>query len=274
MKSILFPTDFSETAHNAFEFALHLAEDLGAEIKLLHVVPEKHYLQPYYTAPFIDVLNQERMDAALMRFEEYQEEAQTSLSKGVPVSVFLETGRAETVIESMSKNVDLIIMGTQGIRSSNEKVFGSVTAHTLQLAKCPVLSIPSPVKYNGIDHIMYASSHKDEDPVKEMMEFSEAFDAKLSFVHVELSEKTDKEFAYASYEKLVEGKNHSRIVGWYNFTHADVYGGLTTFINQNGVDIIAMLTRKRDLFGRLFEKSHTQEMALYSLTPLMVFQTE
>ena len=37
MKRILFPTDFSETANNAFEYALEMAKHLGAEFIVLHV---------------------------------------------------------------------------------------------------------------------------------------------------------------------------------------------------------------------------------------------
>ena len=37
MKKILFPTDFSNTAQNAFVYALKLAEALDAELDLMHV---------------------------------------------------------------------------------------------------------------------------------------------------------------------------------------------------------------------------------------------
>jgi nucleotide-binding universal stress UspA family protein len=37
MKKILFPTDFSQTANNAFVYALQFAASMGAEIITLHV---------------------------------------------------------------------------------------------------------------------------------------------------------------------------------------------------------------------------------------------
>ena len=37
MKNILFPTDFSEAANNAFVYALKLAEQFDAKITTLHV---------------------------------------------------------------------------------------------------------------------------------------------------------------------------------------------------------------------------------------------
>ena len=36
MKKILYPTDFSETAENAFIFALQIADHLGASVITLH----------------------------------------------------------------------------------------------------------------------------------------------------------------------------------------------------------------------------------------------
>lgn len=53
VKKILVPTDFSETSHNAFEYAIHLADDLGASIIVLHTyqqVPiEASHLPPGFT---------------------------------------------------------------------------------------------------------------------------------------------------------------------------------------------------------------------------------
>ena len=37
MKKILFPTDFSETANNAFVYVLEMAKTFKAEVLVLHV---------------------------------------------------------------------------------------------------------------------------------------------------------------------------------------------------------------------------------------------
>ena len=37
MKKLLFPTDFSETANNAFVYALKMAKSIDAEVIVLHV---------------------------------------------------------------------------------------------------------------------------------------------------------------------------------------------------------------------------------------------
>src|SRR4051812_7903078 len=50
MKKILFPTDFSKASCNAFVYALHLAEKVGAEIITLHV-----YQFPVLDSNYIDV---------------------------------------------------------------------------------------------------------------------------------------------------------------------------------------------------------------------------
>jgi len=47
IKTILFPTDFSEAAGKAFEYALFLAESHNAELTLLHVVDQLHGFTHY-----------------------------------------------------------------------------------------------------------------------------------------------------------------------------------------------------------------------------------
>src|SRR3954467_14131132 len=59
MKKILFPTDFSPTANNAFVYALKLAKNIGAEIITVHVyeIPNIDYIDvPTYLMEVYDTV--------------------------------------------------------------------------------------------------------------------------------------------------------------------------------------------------------------------------
>ena len=51
----------------------------------------------------------------------------------------------------------------------------------------------------------------------------------------------------------------------------DVNEGIETFMSSNAVDMVAMITRKNDLFSRLFSKSKTREMMMHTSIPIFAF---
>src|SRR5690554_1951361 len=78
MKNILFPTDFSQTADNAFIYALHLAKSLGADLHILHT-----YSMPIVSGLGIEsseVVQQVYENVELTSFEKFKDKA-TELRK-------------------------------------------------------------------------------------------------------------------------------------------------------------------------------------------------
>ena len=81
MKTILFPTDFSPHANNAFAYALHMAELLGAELLLLHAYHYTNTGNFFIPAELIDGLNLEEKQKALTELKRYEQKIQQELKE-------------------------------------------------------------------------------------------------------------------------------------------------------------------------------------------------
>jgi len=139
-KNILVPTDLSEGAEQALDYACELAAKLGAKVHLLNVigiptlgVPE---LGVALTSTVIDQLiddNQKAIDAIADR-------KRSVVTLG---EVVLKTGDARDVINATAKelDIDLIIMGTHGRRGVARALLGSVAETVVRSAPCPVLTV-------------------------------------------------------------------------------------------------------------------------------------
>ena len=137
-KNILVPTDLSEGAEQALDYACELARTLGAQIHLLNVigipalgVPE---LGVALTASMIDELvvgNQDAMDRLA-------QSRSTQMGQ-----VMVRTGDARDVINQTAKElgVDLIVMGTHGRRGISRALLGSVAENVVRTAPCAVLTV-------------------------------------------------------------------------------------------------------------------------------------
>jgi nucleotide-binding universal stress UspA family protein len=138
-KQILVPTDLSEAAEQALDYACELARPLGAQIHLLNVisipalgVPE---LGVALTATMIDDLvveNQKALDRL----------AQTRCTDRLG-QVMVQTGDARDVINQVAKDlgIDLIVMGTHGRRGISRALMGSVAETVVRSAPCAVLTV-------------------------------------------------------------------------------------------------------------------------------------
>lgn len=140
-RTILVPTDLSEGAEEALDYACELAAKIGATVHLLNVigipalgVPE---MGVALTSTMIDSMiadNQNALDAIV---------ATKRPNFDVIGQALLRTGDARDVIDQTAKELgaDLIIMGTHGRRGLSRVLLGSVAESVVRTAPCAVLTV-------------------------------------------------------------------------------------------------------------------------------------
>jgi nucleotide-binding universal stress UspA family protein len=139
-KNILVPTDLSDCADEALDYACELAQKLDATLHLLHVigvpalgVPE---LGVAVTSSVIDSLIQDNQ-VALDKLASARR-GNTRIGE-----VMLRTGDARDTIDEAAREVaaDLIVMGTHGRHGISRALLGSITEAVIRTAPCPVLAV-------------------------------------------------------------------------------------------------------------------------------------
>lgn len=277
MKKILFPTDFSETANNAFIYALKFAEKLGASITTLHV-----YKLPDIKGAHLPNTLQEIYDSIdLEEFENYKDTVpvfhQTALAHGledIRMDHVMEKGdTVPTILRTAAEiQADMIIMGTTGATGIKEIFFGSIAGEVLENANCPVLAVPEQAVFDGsIDRIAITTEFSDEEKraLHKVLDFAELFGGTVFCVNVDTAHT---HFYTKRMEKLKEefaGHNNVEFVvleGEY------IYEPVNQFVTEHQIDILAMLTHKRSFFQELFKFSTTKSMAYHSRIPVLSIQ--
>jgi nucleotide-binding universal stress UspA family protein len=140
IKTILHPTDFSETSAQAFWVACAAARDYGARVVVTHVVNVQLYGNPAMgplIADPVDVEDELRRELEALRPPD----------PAVGVEHRLCRGDAATEIVALARELkaDLIVMGTHGRSGLGRLVLGSVAEAVLRRAPCPVLTVKAPV---------------------------------------------------------------------------------------------------------------------------------
>jgi nucleotide-binding universal stress UspA family protein len=139
IRRILYPTDFSENAAAAWPYALHMVEQLGARVLLLHVTPGP------YPAPetFLSAEQWGEIFAAHRREAEVQLGALASTAPEVKAEILVTRGVPFLEIARVAgeRKADLIVMGTHGRTGLAHTLMGSVAERVVRMAPCPVLTV-------------------------------------------------------------------------------------------------------------------------------------
>ena len=141
IRHILAPLDFSSPSLDAVEYAIQLANGLGAAVTLMHV------LEPisYDLDCGLGVVEQEAQKRD--HWNKQLAELQTFVTSfGLAADVEIAGGIASDAIlaSALRHRSDLIVMGTHGRRGLSVERFGSVADAVLRRATCPVLTVKTP----------------------------------------------------------------------------------------------------------------------------------
>jgi nucleotide-binding universal stress UspA family protein len=138
IRRILFPTDFSLYSENAREYALYLGEKLHANVYILHAIEPLDY-------PEIDAeIKQFYKGLEAQMEKKLEEEKKIFEKKGFRVETNIVLGPRWRVINTFAKekNIDLIIMGSHGLKTETGQLLVGTTSHKVTFSSpCPVLIV-------------------------------------------------------------------------------------------------------------------------------------
>jgi nucleotide-binding universal stress UspA family protein len=147
IKNILVPTDFSEPATAAIEYATAFATEFGATMHLLHVVPEP-YAFPWGTQlpnlPAATLLT-ESEEAAREHLD--QVARTTGLPKNRTMTHAVIGSPVQRILEYViQKDISLIVMGTHGRGTVEHLLLGSVVERVVRRSPTPVFTVHGPTR--------------------------------------------------------------------------------------------------------------------------------
>lgn len=140
MQRILCPTDFSDYSVRALDCAIELARAFDSSLWIVHVLDPPVLFGAELTTSSLagEVIKVQRERAQL----ELERAAQQCHTERVRAVAQLEIGYPANVLIELSKQADLVVIGTHGRSGFQHLVLGSVAERVVRMAKCPVLVVP------------------------------------------------------------------------------------------------------------------------------------
>ena len=148
IQRILCPTDFSETADRALQYACELTEKFNAELHVLHVVHDYATEWPTYGDAvvfpgFLEKIEKNAEELEIAAFNKLGELLPHEWTQSHNVTFAVQHGKEFVEIVRFAKELpaDLIVIGTHGRGMIKHALLGSIAEKVVQKARCPVLTV-------------------------------------------------------------------------------------------------------------------------------------
>lgn len=278
MKTILVPTDFSETARNAAHYSIELAK----QVKASKIILYNAYQVPISIDPAMPIMQLMNMDelksVSISGLERLKTELEP-LSNRIELEILGEFNVLSVGIDDACKqtNADLIVIGITGTGGGFEEVFiGSNTISVVKHSAIPVLIVPGNVTYKPVKEILLVCDFKKVEettpvaPLKQILQDTEANLLVLNVAETAIGkdEETTKQKQLLT-NLLADYNPEFHFIEGKNFTEA-----VNDFTDKNMVDLIITIPKKHGFFDSIFRQSHTKKLAFHTHVPLLCMHEE
>lgn len=273
MKNVLLPTDFSKNSYQAMDYAMKYFKGAEVNFVVLNIQKSSEYIMDdlMSASPGTSIHeaisgdNREKLDKLVAQYRATYAREDFHFVAIFDFDVFIDA-IAQTV---ESKNIDLIVMGTNGASGAREAVFGSNTLQVIRKINCPVLAVPEDYQFQSLTKVMLTVINEEYpsfDAVKPLLRLLNVHELTLHVLHITDKTLTDERLAEAEVTKLFPDatiRNHY-------IEDIPVPMAISSFTQLIKVDMHCILIEQKSFIERFFHGSDTSRISYGSEVPLLV----
>ena len=268
MKTIITAVDFSDASINAANYAADMALAIHANLLVVHI-----YQIPvaYLEIPVAPAEDQARID-----IEESLSQLKKQLIKrtGGDVSIrsWFITGIFFPALKGLCEELKpyAVVMGSQGTTAAQRVLFGGHTVYAMKHLMWPLITVPPHAGFLQIKKIGLACDFTkaiDSTPVEEIKRLVEDLHAELHVINSGRDETYQPDTVFESgmlQEILAPLKPQYHLI-----TGENADEGIISFVEDNNIDLLVTLPKRRGLLEMLAHRSISKQLVLHSDVPVM-----
>lgn len=283
MKKILIPTDFSQNSKNAIRYALDLFKETPCHYFLLYVNAEGSEVieKPVYDfGTNIGVkLEQITISEKLLELEEFVK----SISYNNKHHQFTTIREDDFFLTSIrrhlkEKDIDLIVMGTQGASQLKEFFTGTRSGDVITKVESDVLVIPNKAKFKNFKQVVFSVDfelHYSDDVLQKIAKLISSEKAVLNLLFVTKSQIPIFEEVVLEQKQLLQrlSKILPNPINCHRVISKKVEEGVNRFAESLKADLIIMISKDYGLIKKLFLDTTVEEVSFDTKIPLLSLTT-
>ncbi|HBU77442.1 MAG TPA: universal stress protein [Muricauda sp.] len=278
MQKILIPTDFSENAWNAIDYAMQLFRNRRCTFYLLNtytpVIPSSRFMAKMIDGVrIVDAVrenSEQGLNTTVRRIQTKYGNPNHSFETISSFNLLVE--EVKDIVETFG--INLVVTGTKGASGVDEVFMGSNTVRIIKsVRKCPVLAIPYHFEYVTPTEIAFATDFNrfyTTSELEPLLDLAKMFKATIRIVHVQYGIKALTELQQFNLNML---RRYLNDVEHYVHTVSElnsVSHTLETFSKELGIHLLAMLNYQHSYMEKMTREPIIKRTAFHTQIPLLV----
>ena len=279
MKKILFPTDFSETANNAFVYALKFAKSINAEIYVLNtyempVISTTSAGQPELIQNVYNSIELNNFDNYKKQVPKLRNIASDIDCADINLTFIFEEGIMLSILKKIisEEHIDFIVMGTNGNSGFEKKLLGSNTVYVMENISIPILSVPRKAEFKRLNNFGFATMLRDSDKpgLHQIIKIAQALNADVKVLHVLRKENTEAMNTLDTWKAEFNDAN----VTFHTVLNEKLDESVFFFIDDQLIDVMCIVKRQLNFFEKLFTTSLSKQLSYHADVPVLVLKEQ
>jgi len=268
MKKILVPTDFSENAQKALQFAVAISNRFETDILLYHVYRVGTSAAEKFKTTLNDIIKEDKEK----ELQKAIKKIKPTLKKGSIEGKAANGDVGNLVVDKADKeHFDLIVMGSKGETGLEGILYGSTAVEIIRRSETPVVVIPEKAVPKPVKRIVLAVDGRgisDPELLNPIIELVHLRDAKVKIFHKAVS--GERKELHPSIAEALEGIDYT-----YHCVETDtddISDSIRDFVVENEADMLCVIRRKKGWIQRLFKENVSRDSAHDRPIPLLVIK--
>ena len=274
MKNILLLTDFSENAENAIDYALNLFRGKSCFFYMLNVQKSSKYatgdlMSSNSSSSIYDSVIKDAKTKIKNNIKEYKKVFNNEEYSFEGICDYDSLINSINQINKL-KNIDLIVMGTNGATGASEIIFGSNTINVIRNSRLPVLAIPENFSYKAPKTILFTTEASEkfvESSLKALLFIASKFNAEIDILilekNINIEQLKSKKSKMNDFFKTF---NHN----FYAIDKVPVDVAIDSFVQIKEVDFVAKIIDKESFVKRILKGSKVDKITYKTRVPLLI----
>lgn len=277
MRKILIPTDFSENAKNAINYAVQLFKYDVSEFYFMHAYQDDIYANEA-------LLTQKTLNNVAATISKASEEQLKNTVKSVssispnPRHSYHTISSKNYLVDEANKivdeeNIDIVVMGTRGKTNDRKLTFGSHTLQVLKYVQCPVLAIPEGYKYTQPKHILFPTDYMipyKRRELKLLCEIGAPYRATIDMLYISKSNKLS--LRQKDNKAFIENELCKNTINFKTENSKHIINTIYKYIKKNSTDILVMVNTRHSFWEHILFQSTIDELSLNLDIPFLTLQ--
>lgn len=273
MKHVLVPVDFSEDSVNALDMAVHYANQMEYNVRILHVIKDSVFYQRNFAlSNLADVKNEKVIQNLKKIVSQYKPQVNQE------IDFRIRSGKVYNEIANQAKygEAELIVIGTHGTSGFEELWLGSNAYKVVNNSPCPVISVRNSYRRHKIRRIVMPIDDTPEtrQKVPYTARIAKQFDALVYILPVTETKKDSVQERINEYANQVAKFFENNDI---NFENEFLYGNNLTdmtidYALRKDADLISIMTEQSESTKNIWLGPYAQQMVNHSPVPVLSIQ--